>query len=98
MSFVVFGAAAVLLTLGFLRVWSGARVGTGVFSVAIGEVLTGAALAAGAAMGVLGMDVLPKWAVPVGGGLLLFPSTGCGSGYTGRIGSRPGGGGDARPT
>jgi hypothetical protein len=75
MSFLVFIAAALLLISGLLKVRSGARVGVGFSPFAIGEVLAGAALGAGAGMGALGMDVLPRWAVPFAVALLLFSTT-----------------------
>jgi hypothetical protein len=75
MSFLVFVASVLLLTSGLLKVRSRARVGIGFSPFGLGEVLAGAALAVGAAMGALGMDVLPRWAVPVGVALLLFSTT-----------------------
>jgi hypothetical protein len=48
------------LTSGLLKVRPGARVSRGFFLFAIGEVLAGVALAAGVAVGALGMDVLPR--------------------------------------
>ncbi|MEM7414719.1 MAG: hypothetical protein AAF389_04420 [Gemmatimonadota bacterium] len=74
MGAITFATALLLLVSGALKVRSGRRVGTGFSPLVLGELLLGALILVVAATSALSVELIPRWLLPVGVGL-VFVST-----------------------